>query len=199
MRYVGIILVAAALYGAYDYVSSRPIDWAAGELVADDPAQTNFEGANPIPLEGFELLPRARFSAEVRVLSHERYRAGELAEISPLDLAVGWGPMSDSAVIEGLDISQSNRFYYWHYDDEPPIPEPEIITHSSNWHLVPAGDAVWSELRGVRVGDVVRLEGLLIDIRNADGQVMQTSLQRDDSGAGACEVVLVEKVSYRYH
>lgn len=199
MRYVGIVLVAAALYGAYDYLSSRPIDWPAGELVANDPTQASVEGAVAIQRQSFELLPRARFSAQVRVLSHERYRAGDFAEISPLDLAVGWGPMSDSAVIEELEISQSNRFYYWHYDDEPPIPEGDIVTHSSNWHLVPAGDAVWSELRGVRVGDIMTLEGLLIDIRNANGQVMRTSLQRDDTGAGACEVILVEKVSYRYH
>ena len=199
MRLVAIILVAVALYGAYGYITSRPIDWPAGELVADDPKQTNFEGAEPIQHKSFELLPRARFSAEVRVLGHEQYRAGDLADVSPLDLAVGWGPMSDSAVIDELDISQSNRFYYWHFDDEPPIPQREIVTHSSNWHLVPADDVVWHDLQRVREGDIVTLEGLLIDIKNSNGQVIRTSLRRNDTGAGACEVVLVEKVSYRYH
>lgn len=198
VRYVGIILVAAVLYGAYDYVSSRPIDWPAGELVADDPSQATLKDAEPIRREDFELLPRARFSAEVRVLSHERYRAGDLAEISPLDFAVGWGPMSDSAVIEQLDISQANRFYFWHFDDEPPIPQREIIVHSSNWHLVPASDTVWQDLKRVRTGDIITLDGLLIDISNTGGRVIQTSLNRDDTGPGACEVVLVEKISYRY-
>jgi hypothetical protein len=198
VRVIGIILVAAALYGAYGYLTSRPLEWPAGELVSDEPDQENFAGAAPIPREDFELLPRARFDAEVRVLSHERYRAGDLADISPLDLAVGWGPMSDSAVLDQLDISQSNRFYYWHFDDEPPIPQRDIISHSSNWHLVPRDDAIWGELKRVRTGDIVRLEGLLIDIRNARGQVIRTSLRRNDTGAGACEVLLVEKVTFRY-
>jgi hypothetical protein len=166
--------------------------------VADEPRQENLEGAAPIPRSDFELLPRARFDAEVRILSHERYRSGDLADISPLDLAVGWGPMSDSAVLDQLDISQSNRFYYWHFDDEPPIPQREIITHSSNWHIVPADDAVWEELSRVRAGDIVNLSGLLVDIRNSKGQVMRTSLRRTDTGAGACEVLLVETVAYRY-
>jgi hypothetical protein len=198
VRVVGIIVVAVALYGAYGYLTSRPVDWPAGELVADDPDQENLEGAPSIARDDFELLPRARFAAEVRVLSHERYRAGDLADVSPLDLAVGWGPMSDSAVLDQLDISQSNRFYYWHFDDEPPISQREIIAHSSNWHIVPADDTLWEELRRVRKGDVVSLKGQLVDIRNARGQVMRTSLRRNDTGAGACEILLVEEVEFRY-
>ena len=110
MRYVGILLIAAALYGGYDYFSLRPIDWPAGVLIADEPQQANFEGGAPIARAGFELVPRARFSAAVRVLSHERYRHDDFADVSPIDFAVGWGPMSDSAVIEQLEISQSNPF-----------------------------------------------------------------------------------------
>lgn len=198
MRYIGVLLVAAALYGAYDYFATPPLDWPAGTLVADDPKQTNLEGGEPITHGNFRLLPRARFSAQVRVLSRERYRHDELANVSPLDFAVGWGPMSDSAVIEQLDISQSNRFYYWHYDDEPPIPENDIVRHSANWHLVPANDSVSRELQDVRAGDIVELEGLLIDVRNPKGQTMKTSLRRNDTGAGACEVVLVERASFSY-
>jgi hypothetical protein len=198
MRYVGIFVIAAGLYGAYNYLSSRPLDWPAGVLVEDDPKQIEFEGGEPIDRSGFQLLPRARFSAQVRVLRHERYRRDELADVVPIDFAVGWGPMSDSAVIEQLDISQSNRFYYWQYDDQPPIEERDIIIHSANWHLVPASDSVSDKLSDVRDGEIVELAGKLIDIKNAAGQVMHTSLRRDDSGAGACEIILVEQVSIRY-
>jgi hypothetical protein len=198
MRYVGILVLAAGLYGAYDYLTTRPIDWPAGVLVADDPRQTDFEGGAPIEQRGFQLLPRARFSAQVRVLRHERYRRDDLADVSPLDFAVGWGPMSDSAVIEQLDISQSNRFYYWHFDEQPPIDEGAIITHSANWHLIPASEAVFEQLEDVRAGEIVDLAGLLVDIKNSSGQVMRTSLRRDDSGAGACELILVEQLTIRY-
>lgn len=199
MRYVGAVLVAGALFGAYHYVATRPIDWQPGPLVTADPQQADVHAPDPIPHGSFTLQPRARFSAEVRVLSRSRYRLGALAEASPLDLAVGWGPMSDSAVLDQLDISQSARFYYWHFDDEPPIPREIIETHSANWHLVPANSSVWDTLRGVRVGDIVKLEGVLVDLENPDVGIMKTSLRRDDTGAGACEIILVEQASMRYH
>jgi hypothetical protein len=198
MRYVGIFLIGLALYGAFNYFTSRPIDWPAGVLAAEDPKQTDFEGGEPVAQHGFELLPRARFSAAVRVLSRESYGHDDLADVSPLDFAVGWGPMSDSAVIDELDISQSNRFYYWRFEDQPPIPENEIVRHSANWHLVPASDAIEAKMEDVRAGEIVELAGLLIDVRNPKGQIMRTSLTREDAGAGACEVILVQELSIRY-
>ncbi len=199
VRYPGLALGACALLAAWHFISARPLEWRPGTLVADDPRQVNLEGAEPFDFRKAHLTPRAEFSVEVRVLSRERYWLGELASLAPLDIAVGWGPMSDSAVLSRIDISQSGRFYFWHYDNEPPIPRASIESHSANWHLVPASNAVWHTLRDLRVGSVVRLEGKLVDIETADHYSVKTSLRRDDTGAGACEVIYVESASVRYH
>jgi hypothetical protein len=194
-RLLGILLVGGVLFAVSHYATTRPVEHAGGILVADDPAQTDPDGTAPIADEGFVLQPRARFVADARVLSRERYHLGKLADVAPLDIAVGWGPMSDSAVLSRLEISQGNRFYYWHYDDEPPIPREAIQIHSANWHLVPANDSIWHALRRIRVGDVVHLEGLLVDIDSPDTGVIRTSTARDDTGAGACEIIYVEAVA----
>ena len=167
--------------------------------MAEEPRQPDLEGAPVFDFKGVHLTPRADFSGEVRVLSRERYWLGAFADIAPLDIAVGWGPMSDSAVLAQIDISQGARFYYWHYSEEPPIPREDIETHSANWHLVPANRSVWRTLKDLRVGSVVRIEGKLVDIETADHATIKTSLRRDDTGAGACEVIYVESVSVRYH
>jgi hypothetical protein len=198
VRYPGLLLGVAALFAAWQLISARPLDWRPGALVADDPRQVEIEGAEVIGLKDARLTPRARFSAQVRVLGRERYWLGTMAELSPLDIAVGWGPMSDSAVLADLDISQGGRFYYWHYDDGPPVPREVIESHSANWHLVPANDRVWRVLRSLRVGSVVTLEGMLVDIETSDHASIKTSLRRDDTGAGACEVIYVESASLRY-
>jgi hypothetical protein len=161
--------------------------------------QSELEAPQTLTRGDFQLIPQAQFRAEVRVLSRERYRLGELADVSPLDIAVGWGPMSDSAVLADLDITQAGRFYFWHYDDEPPIPSRDIETHSANWHLVPANDTVWHTLRGLRVGDVVKLDGMLVNLQNPAMGTMTTSLSRDDTGAGACEIIYVRSASIRPH
>jgi hypothetical protein len=192
-----VVLVIALVLALYHYVTTRPIEHPAGVLVAKDPEQSEPVELAPISDHDFTLEPRARFSADVRVLSEERYHLGKLADIAPLDVAVGWGRMSDSAVLANLDISQGNRFYYWHYDNEPPIPREEIQTHSANWHLLPASSGVWSTLKRIRVGEIVHLEGLLVDIESPETGTIRTSTTRDDTGAGACEVIYVESVELR--
>lgn len=51
------------------------------------------------------------------------------------------------------------------------------------------------ELERVRRGDVVRIEGFLVDASRADGWHWKTSTTRNDTGAGACELVYVERIS----
>lgn len=198
MRYRGLVLGACALIAAWQLISARPLHWRPGALVPEDPQQVDLSGAQPIELNGLQLIPRARFSATARVLSRERYWLGQFAKVSPLDIAAGWGPLSDSAVLAHLDISQSGRFYFWHYDDTPPVPREIIESHSANWHLVPASPRIWRTLRRVRVGSVVHLEGLLVDVTGPDLGTLRTSLRRDDTGAGACEIIYVESVDLRY-
>jgi hypothetical protein len=190
-----LILLAAIAIALWHFMTTRPIAHAAGVVAGEDPRQTELEQATAISDREFKLYPRAQFSADARVLSRERYSQGKLADIVPLDIAVGWGRMSDSDVLEKLEITQGNRFYYWHYENEPPIPRAEIEAHSANWHIVPASDGVWKSLKNVRVGAVVHLEGLLVDIDGPEIGQIRTSLTRSDTGAGACEIIYVESAT----
>ena len=190
-----LVLLAAIAIALWHFMATRPIAHAAGVIASEDPSQTELDEAAIIPDGQFKLHPRAQFSADARVLSRERYSQGALADIVPLDIAVGWGRMSDSDVLQKLEITQGNRFYYWHYENEPPIPRAEIEAHSANWHIVPASDGVWKSLKNMRVGAVVHLEGLLVDIEGPEIGEIRTSLTRSDTGAGACEIIYVESAT----
>jgi hypothetical protein len=50
-------------------------------------------------------------------------------------------------------------------------------------------------LSRLRPGQVVTLSGELVDGMRDDGMWIRTSLVRDDTGAGACEVLLVSDVT----
>jgi len=52
-------------------------------------------------------------------------------------------------------------------------------------------------MHDVRVGQVVHLTGQLIEARANDGWRWRSSLTRDDTGAGACELFRVESISAR--
>jgi hypothetical protein len=199
VRITHLAFGTVALLAVWQLVASRPIHRDPGEIAAADPLQSELEAPLTVTRGDFQVIAQARFSAEVRVLARERYRLGALADVAPLDIAVGWGPMSNSAVLEDLDIWQSGRFYFWHYDDVPPVDTKIIVSHSANWHLVPANDVIWRKLNRLRVGDLVTLEGKLVNLQNPEVGTMTTSLSRDDSGAGACEIIYVENASIRPH
>jgi hypothetical protein len=61
----------------------------------------------------------------------------------------------------------------------------------------PAGPAAAKLDRLRRGGQVVRLSGLLVDGVRDDGMAIRTSLTRNDTGAGACEFLLVQRVEVR--
>ncbi|MFQ5568523.1 MAG: hypothetical protein ACE5G0_02545 [Rhodothermales bacterium] len=189
-KYTGILLVLGVLGAAS---CSTEIRYAAGVIAPNDPVQIELDTVSVMDVRGYHVQRVARFEVEARVLGKTHYRFDPVADLSPVDLALGWGPMSDQGVLDKIDISQSGRFYRWRVRSYP-IPREEIIQHSANMHMIPANDAVHEDLLKVRVGEVVVFRGYLVTATTEDGKVWRSSFTRKDTGNGACEVVLVEGI-----
>ncbi|MHA6205357.1 hypothetical protein ACXU4B_13105 [Dyella soli] len=188
---IGLMLIVAL--GAAHWWRHRPMLPGPGVLAPDAPTQIDLDDSTALQRGDTTLVTRARFELTARVLSREDYRSDAGASLAPVDLALGWGRMSDRHVLEGIKISQENRFYHWHVDAFP-IPRREIETSSANMHMIPADDTVREELERVRPGEVVHLEGFLVDANRANGWRWHTSMTRNDTGNGACELVYVESI-----
>lgn len=189
-----ILLVAVGLWQGVQQWRLRPVHPPDGLLAPAEPRQMDLENATPITHGRWKLIPRVRYDITARILSREDYQVDPLSDLIPEDLALGWGTMSDNAVLRSLDIKQAARFYRWRPVAALPIPVRDVIGHSANTHVIPADPTVRAKLARLRVGQVVHLTGLLVDGRRDDGLYIQTSLSREDSGAGACEVMLVDDV-----
>ncbi len=190
-------LLVVGTYNAWQRWESRPLHPPDGALAPDEPVQTGIESAAAVRLGRWILTPRANYDITARILSREDYRFDRLADLIPEDLALGWGPMSDNHVLAAFDVSQGARFYSWRPRGPLPIGREDVIVHSANTHVIPADARIRSELGRVRVGQVVHLAGRLVDAIRDDGAWLHTSLTRTDTGAGACEVMLVESVEVR--
>ena len=189
--FVGLMVAASVAYFFYDRAAERRV--LKSGPVAELPSQSSGGGA-ALQRDGYVIETLASYEVRARVLSIERYRMGREADLSPLDFALGWGPMSDTAVLDRLSISQSGRWYHFRWEGAPPI-DPSIMAKSSaNTHLVPADDLVKKRLLDVRKGAVVTLSGYLINVRHSDGWTWRSSLSRDDTGGGSCELMFVTDV-----
>jgi hypothetical protein len=189
------ILAAFAAAGIWFWWSNRPIRHTPGILIADGPQQQLVASQLLTTVDGFDLTSVARYRLRGLVLGRKRYHGGIQSQLVPVDIAVGWGRMSDQSVLDQFDdLSMSNRFFFYQWENTPPIPPAEIMRSAANNHVIAADRKVASAIGGLRRGQIVEMEGWLVDVTGPDGFRWTTSRRRDDTGNGACEVFYVEKV-----
>lgn len=182
---LAVLLAGWALWPA-GAVSTPP-----GVLAPADPVQVACE-PQTWDVNGYKVSALASFSMKARVLSTERYHFDRESDLVPQDVAFGWGQMSDRSVLDKLDISQSGRWYHWSCQ-EFPISRGNIETHSANMHLIPADALVRRTILSLRQGQIVSLEGFLVRADSGDWHWI-SSLTRNDTGSGACELVFVQRL-----
>jgi hypothetical protein len=190
-------LVLAVLVAAGWFYFHEPAAAWKGMPAARDPEPTTAGLPAPWHHGDYTITALARYQVTAVVLSRDRYRNDRGADLSPVDLALGWGPMSVAPVINDLAISQSGRWYEYRYPGEPPLEPRLIATHSANTHCLPADDAVRDRLLAVKRLELVTLAGYLVEVTAPDGYHWRSSLSRDDTGGGACEVFWITDLSSR--
>jgi hypothetical protein len=186
-----LAIIAVIFYWTY---LNRPIEYPPGVLIPSEPEQTATSDQS-FTRGAFQLKPLAHFALDARVLHRKVYRYDRGAALVPIDLALGWGPMSDQGVLDRITITQSMRFYWFEYKMPPPIPKDEIISHSTNVHIIPATSEIASECKSLRTGTLVHLSGDLIEATGPGFGTWRSSLSRTDTGNGACELMWVKELS----
>lgn len=167
-----------------------PVTHPPGVLVAEQPRQAP-TAHDPFWEDDVLLTPRAEFSLRARVLGRERYWLDGGSGLAPVDLALGWGPMSDQAVLDQIEIRQGGRWYFLRWESAPPVAPDVLMNHSGNMHIIPSDSLVNDVLNDLRPGHVVALKGWLVDASRDDGWTWSTSLSREDRGDGSCELFYV--------
>jgi hypothetical protein len=117
--------------------------------------------------------------------------------INLMDLCVVWGGNAKSGAYRHIDFwndqwtcsFQAKSREAWEAFD---------MTGASNNHMVTDDPAVARQLRAVRIGDQIRVQGYLVDYTTyLNGREMGkrvSSEVRTDTGNGACEVLYVESL-----
>ena len=97
--------------------------------------------------------------------------------------------------LDQLNVSQSMRFYWFEYKMPPPIPKDEIVSHSTNVHIIPATSEIASRCKSLRTGAIVHMSGDLVEASGPGISKWRSSLSRTDTGNGACELFYVDEIS----
>lgn len=194
MKKLLIISFFAIGLTAYLFWPEKVITYPAGITAQEQPRQVNIDGNNEWQTDEFNFKALAEYKIKARVLSRNNFSVGTESKISPVDLALGWGPMSDQSIIDGIKITQRNRWYRWETDSYP-LPRNDIMHNSANVHIIPGNDDVETKLDDIYKGSLIEMSGFLVEIKTDDGWRWKSSLRRDDTGGGSCELFWVEELN----
>ena len=191
MKKLLITLAILAIALVYLFYPETVITYPPGVTAPSPPKQTSLTINKKWTVGEYTIEALAKYDVKARVLSRDNYSLGKESDLSPFDLALGWGPMSDQSVIDKIDISQRDRWYFWQTDNMP-IPRNEIIRNSANTHIIPKDEEVKDEFDKVYKGSLIEMKGYLVKVTTAKGWHWVSSLRRDDTGGGSCELLWVE-------
>src|SRR5438445_10477999 len=87
------------------------------------------------------------------------------------------------------------RFYWYKYNMPPPIARDQIISHSTNVHVIPATKEIAASCKSMRTGSLIHLSGDLVAVTGPGIGNWQSSLSRTDTGNRAVELMWVKELS----
>lgn len=134
------------------------------------------------------------FKGDFRILGSKIYTSDEQAKFSPIDYAVSWGLFAEPEIARHISVNQYDRYLNWKID-RLPVPAEQAMQMVSNMHIIPANPQIATQIKHVKRGDLVRLKGELVEIKDKD-LVWTSSLTPTDTGDGACELFRVSSIEW---
>ena len=134
------------------------------------------------------------FKGDFRILGSKIYHNDEQAKFSPIDYAVSWGLFAEPEIARHISVNQYDRYLNWKMD-RLPVPKEQAMQMVSNMHIIPANPNIAKQIKNVKRGDLVRLKGELVEIKDKD-LVWTSSLTPTDTGDGACELFRVSSIEW---
>lgn len=193
MRHLKLSFIVLTIAAVWWWWPWSEIKQPPGVLAPGAPMQRDFGGKFLGEMKGWRIQGVAEYELRGRVLGSKRYWSGPTADIAPVDVAIGWGRLSDSAVLDKLTITMGNRFFFYEWEDTPPVSESEMEVSMANNHIISGNAEVRSVIRWLRPGHIVVLKGYLVDATQMGVDTWMSSRRRDDTGNGACEIFYVEQ------
>jgi len=211
MKLLSLILVGLlVLWGVTLYLgnSTRYITDIDSDAVRG-PVQQSLAGQQPIEFTrgeySYELEPLYAYELTglvVERIDFTRFSLSDRSSVFPMDVCVIWGDNLVSGIHRNSSVrfSQDMRFCWYRYKGGVKFHPSEF----SNNHLIVDSDEQEKLVKQIKAGDQVRIQGMLVnataqkiseaDKYNPEKFSWSSSVDRSDTGAGACETIYVTQV-----
>jgi len=199
----GILLTSTIFILAMFFRLQLPSEYEIESLISNAPVQKETT-RQPFSIDHrgtrYEITPLADYEFWGMVVSHNNINAfsdiyHDENSVDIKDICVIWGNNTEGEIYKEVDFHNEPWSCRWEYDSERAYSKFDISQISNN-HLVASDSDILQKISEVNVGDQVYLSGMLVKYspENEDWERV-SSLTREDTWMGACEVVFVEKIN----
>jgi hypothetical protein len=172
---------------------------ASGDILAidQDPLQdSSIREAMPVLHFGKKMIvlsAKAKYQIDGVLVSKKRYYRGFMSDLAPYDFALIWADVPN--LQDQLKFKQVVRYCLFYLKKDATVDPLYVQNHMSNNHLIPASKNIRKAMRKAKKGDLIRLQGHLVDVEASHGgrllSTWRSSETREDTGSGACEIIYV--------
>jgi hypothetical protein len=199
-----LAILAALIVGFLFYKSSTDATWLPADGTPIDIMQDPVQIADTstilpqIVIHGSHYFAKVQASYTLRgmLVSKHKYPTGPMDEVARYDYAIIWGKVPDW--LQYVKFTQSLRYCLYNYQLSTPVDAAYLSLHMSNNHLVVPNKNIYNALATAHKGDLIEIDGYLVNIlanlKRRGTTNWNTSLTREDTGNGACEVLYVKKL-----
>ena len=143
----------------------------------------------------YEIKPRFTYKLRGLVVStHDSTSWNDMSHaawgdtLNSADLCVVWGDNVDAHLLDKISFSHGDWTCYFGTHDRGAFANFHANQFSNN-HILPADAAVSRAVAATEVGDQIEVEGYLVDYSINGRSPRVTSITREDTGNGACEII----------
>ena len=188
------IIIAILLFFAwkqYYYIEDTPS--VGPGIVASGGPYISSADRQTFRIGDYQYFPGSSIQIDGRVIKASRYYFDSMSRISPLDVVLGWDNLSDESVYSLLDFSTSSRSYEWE-SNRTLIDDTEVKSSTNLYHLIAADEGVTQQLRRIKIGDVLVIQGYLVSVKSAAGLKWQSNSTNSFRGNVAGDIVYVNNL-----
>jgi hypothetical protein len=145
----------------------------------------------------YSVKPLAKYDLYGLVVSHNNIESiadlqHDATSLDTKDLCVVWGDNLRSNEFNKVDIHNASYTCFFRYEQGVKFHHNQL----SNNHLIAGEQFIRDKIEEIGVGDQVHIKGLLVSYQAPGWGSFwrQSSLTRDDTGNGACEVLYVKSI-----
>jgi hypothetical protein len=197
-----IISFGLVLYAQY-HKGELPGPAQIVKQMRDEPVQTDISRPKFVLAHrgsSYDIYPKAEYLIKGVVVTHNNisgiadiYHTSKSVDVK--DLCLVWGESLFSGIYKKLTYWSEPWTCNVAFKDREVARQFDPAQFSNN-HLLPKNEAIGAKINAIHVADQVSIKGLLIDYcpMGEPDMMRKTSLTRDDTGNGACEVLYVEDI-----